>query len=129
MKILRARASDHSAKFCEHEQATTGLNFASKSSKGQILRAWLTCDMRFVFAMHDGIFFPQHMDSDNNMPGVNGEVKKESLETNDEKRDLDSKPKKLDDKSSKTRRTSEMGGLDAERQCLVQRPTDQQWRT
>ena len=71
----------------------------------------------------------QHMDSDNNMPGVNGEVKKESLETSDEKRDLDSKPKKLDDKSSKTRRTSEMGGLDAERQCLVQRPTDQQWRT
>ena len=71
----------------------------------------------------------QHMDSDNNMPGVNGEVKKEGLETNEEKRDLDSKPKKLDDKSSKTRRTSEVGGLDAERQCLVQRPTDQQWRT
>ena len=25
--------------FCEHEQASTRLNFASKSSKGQILRA------------------------------------------------------------------------------------------
>ena len=27
------------AKFCEHEQANTCLNFASKSSKGKILRA------------------------------------------------------------------------------------------
>ena len=27
------------AKFCEHEQASTRLNFASKSSKGKILRA------------------------------------------------------------------------------------------
>ena len=62
------------------------------------------------------------------MPGVNGEVKKEGLETNEEKRDLGSKPKKFDDKTSKTRRTSELGELDAERQCLVQRPNDQQWR-
>ena len=71
----------------------------------------------------------RHMDSDNNMPGVNGEIKKDSLETGEEKRDLGSKPKKLDEKSSKTRRTSELAVLDAERQCLVQRPTDQQWRT
>ncbi|XP_068678263.1 histone acetyltransferase KAT8-like [Montipora capricornis] len=69
------------------------------------------------------------MDSDNNMPGVNGEVKKEALETNEEKRDLGSKPKKFDDKTSKTRRTSELGELDAERQCLVQRPNDQQWHS
>ena len=68
-KILRARASEHSSnfceqfeqrpnfastfkiraceqlqKFCEHEQASTHLIFASNSSKGQILRAlshWL----------------------------------------------------------------------------------------
>jgi len=63
------------------------------------------------------------------MPGVNGEVKKDGLEGNEEKRDLGSKPKKMDSKDSKTRRTSEHAGLDAERQCLVQRPTDQQWRT
>ena len=71
----------------------------------------------------------RHMDSDNIMPGVNGEIKKDGLETGEDKRDLGSKPKKLDDKSSKTRRTSELAVLDAERQCLVQRPTDQQWRT
>ena len=71
----------------------------------------------------------RHMDSDNNMPGVNGEIKKEGLETGEEKGDLGSKPKKLDEKSSKTRRTSELAVLDAERQCLVQRPSDQQWRT
>lgn len=70
-----------------------------------------------------------HMDSDNNMPGVNGEIKKDGLETEEEKRDLGSKPKKLEDKSSKTRKTSEVSVLDAERQCLVQRPSDQQWRT
>ena len=63
------------------------------------------------------------------MPGVKGELKKDGLETNEEKRDLSAKPKKMDEKSSKTRRTSELPGLDAERQCLVQRPTDQQWRT
>lgn len=63
------------------------------------------------------------------MPGVNGEIKKDGLETSDEKRDLGSKPKKMDDKSSKTRRSSELAVLDAERQCLVQRPSDQQWRT
>lgn len=71
----------------------------------------------------------RHMDSDNNMPGVNGEIKKDGLEIGEEKRDLGSKPKKLDEKSSKTRRTSELAVLDAERQCSVQRPTDQQWRT
>lgn len=71
----------------------------------------------------------RHMDFDNNMPGVNGEIKKDGLETGEDKRDLGSKPKKLDEKSSKTRRTSEIAVLDAERQCLVQRPTDQQWRT
>ena len=69
-----------------------------------------------------------HMDSDNNMPGVNGESKKDGLETEEEKRDLGSKPKKMEEKSSKTRKTSEVSGLDAERQCLVQRPSDQQWR-
>ena len=69
-----------------------------------------------------------HMDLDINMPGVNGEVKKEGLEIADEKRDPSSKSKRGDDKCSKTRRTSEFGGLDAERQCLVQRPNDQQWR-
>ncbi|RMX53652.1 hypothetical protein pdam_00000362 [Pocillopora damicornis] len=68
-----------------------------------------------------------HMDSDNNMPGVNGEIKKDGLETEEEKRDLGSKPKKLEEKSSKTRKTSEVSVLDAERQCLVQRPSDQQW--
>lgn len=61
------------------------------------------------------------------MPGVNGEVKRDPLETSEEKRDIGCKPKKIDDKSSKTRRTSELEGLDAERQCLVQRPNDQQW--
>ena len=70
-----------------------------------------------------------HMDSDNNMPGVNGEIKKDGLETEEEKQDLGSKPKKLEEKSSKTRKTSEVSVLDAERQCLVQRPSDQQWRT
>ena len=70
-----------------------------------------------------------HMDSDNNMPGVNGEIKKDGLETEEEKRDLGTKPKKLEEKSSKTRKTSEVSVLDAERQCLVQRPSDQQWRT
>lgn len=69
------------------------------------------------------------MDSDNNMPGVNGEIKKDGLESGEEKRDVGSKPKKMDEKSSKTRRTSEVAVLDAERQCLVERPSDQQWRT
>lgn len=63
------------------------------------------------------------------MPGVNGEIKKDGLETEEEKRDLGSKPKKLEEKSSKTRKTSEVSVLDAERQCLVKRPSDQQWRT
>ena len=63
------------------------------------------------------------------MPGVNGEIKKDGLETEEEKRDLGSKPKKLEEKSSKTRKTSEVSVLDAERRCLVQRPSDQQWRT
>ena len=35
----RIRACEQLQKFCEHEQASTRLNFASKSSKGQILRA------------------------------------------------------------------------------------------
>ena len=40
--FLRARAFDkQSQKFCEHEQASTHLIFASNSSKGQILRALL----------------------------------------------------------------------------------------
>ncbi|KAK2562319.1 Histone acetyltransferase KAT8 [Acropora cervicornis] len=76
--------------------------------------------------MHCGLWL-LHMDSDKNMPGVNGEVKRDPLETSEEKRDIGCKPKKIDDKSSKTRRTSELEGLDAERQCLVQRPNDQQW--
>ena len=32
------RACEQLQEFCEHEQASTSLNFASKSSKGQILR-------------------------------------------------------------------------------------------
>lgn len=79
-----------------------------------------------LFAMHCGLCL-LHMDPDKNMPGVNGEVKRDPLETSEEKRDIGCKPKKIDDKSSKTRRTSELEGLDAERQCLVQRPNDQQW--
>ena len=40
--FLRARAFDKQLqKFCEHEQASTHLIFASNSSKGQILRALL----------------------------------------------------------------------------------------
>ena len=35
----RIRACEQLQKFCEHEQVSTRLNFASKSSKGQILRA------------------------------------------------------------------------------------------
>ena len=35
----RIRACEQLQKFCEHEQASTRLNFASKSSKGQILLA------------------------------------------------------------------------------------------
>ena len=37
--LTRIRAYEQLQKFCEHEQASTPLNFASKSSKGQILRA------------------------------------------------------------------------------------------
>ena len=40
--FLRARAFDKQLQtFCEHEQASTHLIFASNSSKGQILRALL----------------------------------------------------------------------------------------
>ena len=37
--LTRIRACEHLQKFCEHEQASTRLNFASKSSKDKILRA------------------------------------------------------------------------------------------
>ena len=37
--LTRIPAFEQLQKFCEHEQAGTRLNFASKSSKGQILRA------------------------------------------------------------------------------------------
>ena len=37
--LMRIRACEQLQKVCEHEQASTRLNFASKSSKGQILRA------------------------------------------------------------------------------------------
>ena len=37
--LTRIRACEQLQKFCEHEQASTRLSFASKSSKGQILRA------------------------------------------------------------------------------------------
>ena len=37
--LTKIRASEHLEKFCEHEQASTHLIFASSSSKGQILRA------------------------------------------------------------------------------------------
>ena len=43
----------------------------------------------------------RHMDSDNNMPGVSGKIKKDSLETGEEKRDLGSKPKKIGRKKLK----------------------------
>ena len=37
--LTKIRAREHLKKFCEHEQASTHLIFASNSSKGQILRA------------------------------------------------------------------------------------------
>ena len=37
--LTRKRACEQLPKFWEHEQASTRLNFASKSSKGKILRA------------------------------------------------------------------------------------------
>ena len=37
--LTKIRACEHLQNFCEHEQATTHLIFASNSSKGQILRA------------------------------------------------------------------------------------------
>ena len=37
--LTKIRACEHLQKFCEHEQASTPLIFASNSSKGQILRA------------------------------------------------------------------------------------------
>ena len=39
--LTRMRACEQLQKFCEHEQATTRLIFASNSSKGQIMRALL----------------------------------------------------------------------------------------
>ena len=38
--LTKIRACEHLQKFCEHEQASTRLIFASNSSKGQILRAF-----------------------------------------------------------------------------------------
>ena len=37
--LTKIRACEHLQKFCEHEQASTHLIFASNSSKGKILRA------------------------------------------------------------------------------------------
>ena len=37
--LTKIRACEHLQKFCEHEQASTYLIFASNSSEGQILRA------------------------------------------------------------------------------------------
>ena len=37
--LTKIRACEHLQKFCEHEQASTQLTFASNSSKGKILRA------------------------------------------------------------------------------------------
>ena len=37
--LTKIRACEHLQKFCEHEQASTHLIFASNSSKGQILQA------------------------------------------------------------------------------------------
>ena len=37
--LTKIRACEHLQKFCEHEEASTHLIFASNSSKGQILRA------------------------------------------------------------------------------------------
>ena len=42
--LTRIRTREQLQKFCEHEQASTRLNFASKSSKGQILRAVENCN-------------------------------------------------------------------------------------
>ena len=39
--LTKIRACEHLQNFCEHEQASTRLIFASNSSKGQILRALL----------------------------------------------------------------------------------------
>ena len=38
--LTKIRACEHLQKYCEHEQASTHLIFASNSSKGQILRAF-----------------------------------------------------------------------------------------
>ena len=37
--LTKIQASEHLQKFCEHEQASTHLIFASNSSKGQIMQA------------------------------------------------------------------------------------------
>ena len=37
--LMKIRACEHLQNFCEYEQASTHLIFASNSSKGQILRA------------------------------------------------------------------------------------------
>ena len=39
MQIIKVQACEQLQKFCEHEQASTHLIFASNLSKGQILRA------------------------------------------------------------------------------------------
>ena len=39
--LTKIRACEQLQKFCEHEQASTRLSFASNPSKGQILRALL----------------------------------------------------------------------------------------
>ena len=39
--LTKIRACEHLEKFCEHEQASTHLIFASNSSEGQILRTLL----------------------------------------------------------------------------------------
>lgn len=56
-----------------------------------------------------------YMDFDNNMLGVNGEIKKDGFEIGEEKCDFGLKFKKLDEKSLKIWRMLEFVVLDVER--------------
>ena len=47
--LTRTRAREQLQKFCEHEEESTRLNFASKSSKCQILRAVENCNDHSIY--------------------------------------------------------------------------------
>lgn len=76
-------------------------------------------------ALHAGISSLAHVPNKMAAVSVNGDVvKKEVVESGEEKRNQDISSKKAEDKSSKTRRVSEFTGR---RQCTVQR-ADLSWR-